>query len=377
MTACPETKYRALVTAGEILPDPAQEKILIKFNLFLHRIRNEPAKNRNEATKQNFSFLRSIADMISPPKKNPPETRGIYLYGDVGRGKSMLADLFFECAPLKPAEKERIHFHAFMRNLHAQLHQLRQKGVNDPLLHAAEATARRLRLLCFDELQVNDIADASVLGRFFEILLKNGTYITVTSNRPPEDLYLNGLNREIFLPCIAMIRARFEVLSLNHDRDYRQERDLLKNRFLFPLTPETGSKAEAIWSEITRNQPEKAAYLTVNGRKITVLRTSDESARFTFVELCAVPLAASDYLALGERFSTFLITDIPRLDPEKTNEATRFRTLIDALYEAKRLVYFTAAAEPENLYPQGNFAFEFERTASRLSEMRSENYPPR
>lgn len=371
-----EKSYRKLADEKKISYDPAQIAVARELDVFMREILQAPAPEREKGFFSNLKRL-FIGDTREEDADIEGVNAGIYIYGEVGRGKSMLADLFFNTVPLHDDEKRRVHFHAFMRELHAELHKLRKKEVEDPLAVACQALAEEARLLCFDELQVTDVADAAILGRFFERLIRAGTRFVITSNRPPEDLYLNGLNREIFIPCITLMRRNFEILSLNHEKDYRLERDLIKKRYLRPLNDETAEKTEELWTDLLHGLEETPATLTVNGRDIPVNRQAKNAARFTFAELCEEPLAAADYLAIAEKYSVLLLTDVPGLSEEKRNEATRFRTLIDALYENKVTLYITAATKPEALYPEGDFAFEFKRTASRLEEMRSEDYPPR
>lgn len=300
--------------------------------------------------------------------------RGLYLWGPVGRGKSLLMDLFFEHAPIK--KKRRVHFHEFMLEQHAALRDARAGGAGQDQLIAqvAEKVAADARLLCFDEVQVTDIADAMILGRLFERLFAMDVVIVATSNRPSDELYKNGLNRQLFLPFIALLKRQLEEIQIAGPRDYRLERLMAAPVFYAPLGPAADEAIERAWTRLTHGAHAQAVTLDVNGRALRVEREAAGVARFTFEELCARPLGAADYLEIAERFHTVLLENIPKLSPSMREEAARFRTLIDALYEAKVKLIASAEAEPQNLYPAGDQSFEFERTASRLMEMRSETY---
>lgn len=309
----------------------------------------------------------------------PPEVRGVYLWGPPGRGKSILMDLFYACAPER--RKKRAHFHAFMARVHGLIRQWREgdaearkavfgqwKG-DDPIKPVAELIASEARLLCFDELQVTDIADALILGRLFEALFEQKVVLAVTSNRAPDQLYLNGINRELFLPFIDLIEARCEVVSVAGARDWRLDR-LMGDRVWF-TPPDEAARAgfEALWADLKGEQEECPAHLTVQGREVVIERTDGGLARATFADLCRRALGPQDYLAIAERFHTLFLEDVPVLGPEKQQEARRFVTLIDALYEAGTRLVTLAEAPPEALYRKGVGAFEFERTVSRLNEM--------
>lgn len=303
----------------------------------------------------------------------PP--RGLYIWGAVGRGKSMLMDLFFEIAEATP--KTRVHFHAFMRDQHAAMKRLRDRGLSsqDQLIaETAKNIASQARLLCFDEFAVSDIADAIILGRLFEHLLARKVVVVATSNRAPQDLYKNGLNRQLFLPFIDLLAAEMDVVELAAARDYRLERLMAAPVYYAPLGPAAREAMDAAWTRLTLGAEPHATHLLVSGRTLPIARAAAGCARLTFDELCARPLGAGDYLELADHFHTILLDDIPKLPPSMREEAARFRLLIDALYEAKTKLVCSAEAEPQALYPQGDMAFEFERTVSRLMEMRSEAY---
>jgi cell division protein ZapE len=300
--------------------------------------------------------------------------KGLYLWGPVGCGKSLLMDLFFQAAPIR--QKRRVHFHEFMLATHARLRAARASGAGQDQLiaQAAEQIAKEAQLLCFDEVQVTDIADAMILGRLFERLFALDVVIVATSNRAPDDLYKNGLNRQLFLPFIALIKQKLDLVELAGPRDYRLERLMAAPVYYWPLGPAADEAMARAWARLTFGAEPQAMTLDVGGRALRVEREATGVARFSFEELCARPLGPADYLEIAERFHTVLLEHIPKLTPSMREEAARFRTLIDALYEAKVKLVASAEAEPQALYASGDQSFEFERTASRLMEMRSESY---
>ena len=310
--------------------------------------------------------------------------RGVYLYGPVGRGKSMLMDLFFAAAPV--GRKRRTHFHAFMAEVHGDIDAWRKgnaasrkarfgvsKG-DDPIAPTAQKIADQARLLCFDEFHVTDIADAMILGRLFEALFDRGVVVVATSNRGPDDLYRDGLNRQLFLPFIALIKARMEVVAVAGPKDFRMDRLTGRPVYFSPITPEITAAFDALWREMLGDDVEAPARLQVLGRSLDFPRAVGGRVRATFASLCAEALGPQDYLAVAERFHTVFLEGVPKLSSARRNEAARFVTLIDALYEARAKLIVLAEGEPSDLYLQGDGAFEFERTASRLQEMRSANY---
>jgi cell division protein ZapE len=293
----------------------------------------------------------------------------------------MLMDLFFETAPVE--KKRREHFYAFMAEVHGLIAAWRtgdpaerrarfgQSRGDDPIGPVAELIAAGARLLCFDELQVADIADAMILGRLFEALFANGVVLVATSNRPPAELYQGGINRQLFLPFIDMIEQRLDIVRLGGERDHRLERLRGAKVYFSPITPEAEAKFDALWERQRGSGSETGAEVEVLGRKALFPRACGGLLRASFASLCGQPLGPPDYLALAGRFSTIFLEQVPKLAPEQRNEARRLVWLIDALYEARARLVVLADAEPGDLYPKGDGAFEFERTASRLEEMRS------
>jgi cell division protein ZapE len=347
-------RYRAAVSRGELKDDAAQRHAAQK----LHALARSIAHYRPG---------RRLFFAATPPP------RGLYVWGDVGRGKSMLMDLFFAQAPSKA--KLRIHFNAFMVETHARIHDERQReGSTDPIPPVARAIAERARLLCFDEFQVSDVADAMILGRLFEQLFERGVVIVATSNIPPDRLYEGGLNRQLFLPFIEQIKQRLEVIELNGPIDYRLQRMSGLNVYLHPLGATGDAAMDAAWQRLTDSKRGAAMSLTVLGRTLNVPQAARGVARFSFEELCAVPLAAADYLAVAHSFHTVLIDHIPRLGPDRRNEARRLVVLIDTLYDEGVKLICSAAVPPDALYETGDGVEAFRRTASRLHEMQSEEY---
>ena len=337
--------YDARVAEGRLTRDPAQEDTLPE----LERIRAELAKPVKRGL-----FRRAP----EPPK-------GLYLWGGVGRGKSMLMDLFVDSLSVPV---RRVHFHAFMQEMQADLHRLRGEGVEDPVIPMARRVSDAVKVLAFDEMQITDIADAMLVGRLFQQLFDAGTVVVTTSNRVPDDLYKDGLNRQLFLPFIALIKERLVVRELASDRDHRQDRLKGTQGYFTPVNDASRAKIDALWTELTQGR-EEPLVLTVKGRRVELPRYSNGIARASFYDLCGQPLGPADYLALAEAVRMLVIENIPRLGRSNFNEAKRFVTLVDALYEAKVKVIISAVDEPESLYVEGTGAFEFERTASRLREM--------
>ncbi len=300
------------------------------------------------------------------------QPRGLYIWGPVGRGKSMLMDLFFDAAPEK--HKRRVHFHAFMLEIHKAITERRKKQEGDPIQPVADAVAKEARLLCFDEFHVTDIGDAMILGRLFERLFAKGVVVVATSNRKPSDLYLNGINRQLFLPFIDMLEKHLDVLTLAGPRDYRLERLEAEPVWHAPLGAEADAALDRAWTRLTMGAKQRPLELDLRGRMFKVPAFAAGVARASFEDLCAKPLGAEDYLALAQAVNTLILDRIPTLSPERRDVAKRFVTLVDALYETRTKLVASAAAQPQALYVQGDGAFEFERCVSRLMEMRSHSY---
>ena len=368
MTEGPLQKYRALRRAGEIRPDPAQELAAEKLQSLHHALVGyEPATGR-AGWKERFGLARRKAEA----------PLGLYMFGGVGRGKSMLMDLFFEATPLE--QKRRVHFHAFMLEVHQRIHDWRQapesgrKG-KEPIRPLAAAVAADAWLLCFDEFQVTNIADAMVLGRLFVALFDLGVVMVATSNVAPDDLYKDGLQRELFLPFIGFLKNRLDVLELDGGVDYRLDRLKTMQVYNTPLGPATNQALDDDFRDLTEGATPGPMTLDVQGgRTLEVSAAARGVARFTFAELCEQPLGAADYLAIANAFHTVILAGIPKMRAEMRNEAKRFVTLIDALYEHRVNLVCGADAAPDDLYPAGETAFEFQRTASRLMEMQDADY---
>jgi len=356
-------RYDRLVVAGELRPDPDQAAAADRLAILQQELEAQPPRGSTL-----WKLLR----------RTPEPPRGLYLWGGVGRGKSMLMDLFFDSVGIH--RKRRAHFHEFMLDVHARLAEARKSESGDPIPPVVAALADEARLLCFDEMVVNNMADAAIMSRLFTGLLAQRVTIVTTSNRVPDDLYKDGLNRQLFLPFIDLIKDRLDVMSLNGPTDYR--RDRLGNAKLWhvPNGAEATQALSGAFFRLTDYPPEDRAHvpseeLVVHGsRTLHVPKSLKGVAVFSFKRLCAEARGASDYLAIARHFHTVIIVGIPVLGPEQRNEAARFVTLIDALYEYKVKLLASADADPERLYPKGDGAFEFERTVSRLLEMQSDDY---
>jgi cell division protein ZapE len=348
-------EVRQKVAAGALKADPAQMRVA------------EALAALTEAL--GTAYGNGILSRLVRRKNDAP--RGLYVHGPVGRGKTMLMDLFFEAAPVQP--KRRIHFHGFMQDVHARLHAAR-KGSSDAIAPVAATLAREARLLCLDEMQVTDIADAMIVGRLFEAMLAAGTVIVTTSNLPPSGLYRDGLNRQLFLPFIKLIEERLQVIPLDGGTDYRLGRIKAHETFLTPLTAANAARLQDLWERLTDCRKGEPAALDVMGRQLIVPEASHGCARFSFAELCEAPLGPPDYLAVARGFSTVFVTGIPAIKASQRNEAKRFVLLIDALYDARVRLAATSAREPEAIYGGGPHKFEFARVASRLREMQSASW---
>lgn len=380
MNSGPLFAYRAKIAGGEVRPDVAQELAVEKLqSLHLALARYRPALGetgwlarfglKKGSSGSAWNWGGGDLEAQAAPK------HGLYIFGEVGRGKSMLMDLFHASASI-PAKK-RIHFHEFMRDIHADIHKWRQtpsRGDADPIPKLARSIASEAWLLCLDELQVTDIADAMIVGRLFKCLMDDGVIVVITSNRHPRDLYKDGLQRDRFIPFIKLIEEKLDILELNSDRDYRLGRKRGLQVYHAPLTEEAENALELAFARLTEGFSANPHSFEVNGRQFRVPLAAAGVARFSFPQLCGTALGPSDYLALAARYHTLILSDIPLLSPANKDEARRFVTLIDALYENKVTLICSAAAPPETLYPEGVGAFEFQRTVSRLMEMQAEDY---
>jgi len=362
----PMARYRALIAEGEIQADSAQRAAVEKLQLLHMRLKDYDPRRGKKVGLGWLGFGR----------REEPDHRlaGIYMYGGVGRGKSMLMDLFHSSAPLR--SKRRVHFHAFMAEVHVGIHIARESNVKDPVQPVAEEIAEGATLLCFDEFQVTDITDAMILGRLFEALFARGVVVVATSNRPPDDLYKDGLNRAQFLPFIRLFKERMDIVELDGPTDYRVGRLATEQRYFAPLGPHATRAMDAAWDRETNRARRTPTQLPVRGRRIALTAATGEAGRASFEDLCEKPLGPADYLDIADRFRVFFLDDIPKLTWAQNNEAKRFVSLIDALYERRVKLYCSAQVRPESLYTEGKGAFEFERTVSRLFEMQSESWPP-
>jgi cell division protein ZapE len=359
----PLSAYEALVRAGRLEGDPVQRAAAFR----LDRLADELRAYRPSRA----SFWRR---WLRPERGAAP--RGLYLHGDVGRGKTMLMDLFFEMAPV--AKKRRVHFHAFMLEVHDRINEWRRahraNGAESPLPPLARRLAAEARLLCLDEFQVTNIADAMILARLFAALFDHGVVVVATSNTAPDDLYAGGLQREIFLPFIDILKANADVLSLDGDVDYRLHRLDGMPVYHTPLTAAARAALEATFVALTDGARGEPVAVEVKGRRFEIPRFAKGVAFLTFADLCEKPLGAADYAALATHARTVLISDIPRLGPEKRNEVARFVTLIDTLYDRHVRLICSAEAPPAELYMEGDGSEAFRRAASRLVEMQSTAY---
>ena len=356
-------RYDALVHDGQLRRDPAQASAA----KLLDRLANEL-----EAVPNRGSILWRLAS------KPQPQPRGVYMWGGVGRGKSMLMDLFF--SEVRIEKKRRVHFHEFMLEVHDRLRVERAKEAGDPVSAVAADLKGEARLIAFDEMVVNNSPDAMILSRLFTSLINAGTTVVATSNRPPRDLYKDGLNREHFLPFIDLIEQKLDVIALNGPTDYRLQRMSGLKTWHVPNGPEATKALSDAFFRLTDFPVEDRAHVPTEdipvpgGRTLHVPKSLKGVAVFSFKRLCGEARGAPDYLAIARRFHTVIIVGIPKLGPENRNEAARFITLIDALYEQKVKLLAAADAEPAELYEKGDGRFEFDRTVSRLMEMRSDDY---
>ncbi|RWB71907.1 MAG: cell division protein ZapE [Mesorhizobium sp.] len=363
-------RYDHLVQSGAVERDPAQEHIVAALDRLI-----------DEISAKRLAQKSSALGWLFAAKRQPREpVKGLYIHGSVGRGKTMLMDMFFELLPVR--RKRRVHFNDFMADVQDRIQkhrQARKEGTvkeDDPIPPVARALADQAWVLCFDEFSVTDIADAMILSRLFSALFANGVVLVATSNVAPENLYRDGLNRQLFLPFISLLERNAHVMTLDADKDYRQEK---LNRQPVYVTPDDAAAERALdeaWQAMAHGQPTGEVILTLKGRQLIVPRAAGDAARFSFADLCEKPLGARDYLAIAGRFSTLFIDHVPVLGEGKRNEAKRFILLIDTLYDHHMRLVMSAAAAPEGLYraKRGTEVFEFERTASRLVEMQSRDW---
>ena len=349
-------RYEERLKAGEIEPDNVQRAVATQLDKLA----------------MDLALLKMRRGLLALFSRRPPPPRGLYIHGGVGRGKTMLMDLFF--AQVRMRRKRRIHFHEFMADVHDRIAAARAEVPGDPIPVVAGSIAREVRLLCFDEMHVTDIADAMILGRLFQGLFAEGTVAVATSNAHPSELYKNGLNRQLFLPFIHLIEQNMNVVALDAEKDYRLEKLSGVPLYFTPADEMARSALNGHWDRLTGKHPGKPQTLEFKGRKLVVPMASMGVARLPFEELCGRPLGTIDYIQLARAFHTLIIDDIPRLTPERRDAARRFVNLIDTLYDNRNCLIASAEAEPHLLYPAGPGADLFERTASRLIEMRSEDY---
>lgn len=343
-------KYESGVSGGQLKKDPQQQKAA-------------------QALERLHEDLTEKKGFLAKRKK----IKGVYIYGGVGRGKSMLMDMFFDNLPANIV-KRRVHFHEFMIETHDWLHERRAgKAVDNLLPDYAKHVANNVKVLCFDEFHVTDVADAMILSRLFAALFDHGVVVVATSNWPPDRLYEGGLQRERFLPFIALIKERLEVVFLDSDTDYRGEVVQDLETYLSPLNAETKAKADKFFQQLSGGKFQRVENVYVKGREIPVQAAGDV-ARFTFAQLCEQPHGAEDYLTIAQKFHTVFLENIPRLTYDRNNETKRLMTLVDVMYDARRRMVFTAEAAPEKLYTGDQYNFEFDRTISRLREMQSSAY---
>jgi cell division protein ZapE len=355
-------RYRALLAAGELGADEDQARAVAILDRLAAQLGPRPKSS---------PWARLFG-------KAPPPPRGVYLWGGVGRGKSMLMDLAYQAIEAEP--KRRVHFHEFMLEVHERLRAERAKEAGDPIPPVARAIAARARLLAFDEMVINNSADAMILSRLFAHLMEAGVTVVTTSNRPPSDLYPGGLNRELFLPFIDLVERKLDIVPLNGPTDYRLERLGGFPTWYVPNGPDATQALSAAFFRLTDYPPEDRENVPssdidiLGGRTLHVPKCLKGVAVFSFKRLCGEARGAADYLAVARRFHTVILVGIPKMGPENRNEAARFVTLVDALYEHKVKLLAAADAPPGELYAKGDGAFEFERTASRLIEMQSQGY---
>ncbi len=364
--------YDHRIERGDLRADGAQLALADRFDRLIEAIGRAAPASKSSSLGWLFGRSRARAEPV----------RGLYIHGGVGRGKTMLMDMFFDHVPLKA--KRRVHFNDFMADAHDRIQRHREAlkagrtDEKDPIPVVAADLAREARLLCFDEFSVTDIADAMILSRLFSALFSHRVVVVATSNVEPDDLYRDGLNRGLFLPFIQTLKAHCEVVGLDGPTDYRRQKLSGMPVYLAPLDADAQAAMDEAWAAATSGHVTGPRDIEVKGRTLHVPKANGRSARFSFADLCERPLGARDYLALADAFDTLFIDAVPVLRADQRNEAKRLILLIDTLYDRGVRLFASAQAEPEDLYPdgKGREKFEFERTASRLVEMRGEDWPP-
>lgn len=367
----PLPAYRAKVAAGELTPDPTQQLAVERLQTLWARLRGYDPHPRPT---NGHSLLGRLLRRKPTDEGGEDRPDGLYLVGEVGRGKSMLMDLFFAAAQVP--RKQRIHFHRFMQDVHTRFHGFKRAhpDIDDPIPPLADSIATEAALLCFDEFQVNDIADAMILGRLFQALFERGVVVVATSNTPPDDLFKGQPGRDAFLPFIALIKQKLDVLMLDSGRDFRRARLRGMRTWHVPADARADRALDEAFADLTGGAEPKPTTLTVMGRKLLVPLAAEGVARFDFAALCGTALGPGDYLALATHFHTLILDDIPRLSPDNYDVARRFIVLVDTLYDHRVKLLASAAATPDQLYRRGENAKMFERTASRLDEMQSQDW---
>ena len=363
----PLPAFRAMVTAGQLAPDASQELVAERLQSLWTRLRGyDPTPGAGNGASLFSRLLRRDAEL------EPPD--GLYIVGEIGRGKSMLMDLFFATAAVR--RKQRIHFHRFMQNVHRRFHAFRRAHpeIEDPIPPLADSIATESALLCFDEFQVNDIADAMILGRLFQGLFERGVVVVATSNITPDDLFKDRPGRDAFLPFIALIKQHLQVVMMDAGRDFRRKRMRGLRTWLVPADGRADRELDHAFAELTGDAEGRPETLEVMGRRLTVPLAAEGVARCDFELLCGTALGAGDYLALATRFHTLILDGVPRLSANNYDKARRFIVLIDTLYDRHVKLLASADAMPDELYQRGENARMFERTASRLDEMQSRDW---
>ncbi len=358
------SSYKSKVASGELSDEAAQYPII----QILDELRSQLINYRLGRKSSSLGWLFA--------KKTEEKPKGLYIWGSVGRGKTMLMDLFYSHSTVK--RKKRIHFHEFMRDIHKRLHEIRQNEdiQEDAVALVIEEISNEAWLLCFDEFVVTDIADAMIMARLFEGLYKAGVIVVATSNTAPDDLYKNGLQRERFLPFIDILKENMKEVTLDHETDYRGEFESAQDNYIFPISYANRQKFKERWKAFCKANGNQLSQqvLDIQGREWYIDHTCNEAALLSFDILCREPRGAIDYLVLAEKFDLIFISDVPKFRRHERNEARRFILLIDALYDLRKKIIILADVEPNHLYTEGDHATEFERTVSRLTEMQSEEY---